>query len=93
MATATESTPTPEYTSAALQARELEWAKNSPELEQAHAAANQGIVRTRFPPGTYLQTPMAFTSAFLLDLIRSYGLSAQLRIHCDPIATSEVSLN
>lgn len=45
MAAATE-----EYDSAALQGRELEWAKNSPELLEAHAKANNGIVRTRFPP-------------------------------------------
>jgi glutaminyl-tRNA synthetase len=39
-----------EYTSAALNARELEWAVNTPELVQAHRAANGAIVRTRFPP-------------------------------------------
>ncbi len=37
-------------TSNALAARELEWAKNSPELLSEHAAINSGIVRTRFPP-------------------------------------------
>ena len=34
----------------ALNARELEWAKNSSELEKAHLATNGKIVRTRFPP-------------------------------------------
>ncbi|KAL7562356.1 hypothetical protein ACA910_016418 [Epithemia clementina (nom. ined.)] len=33
-----------------LQGRELEWARNSPALEQAHKAANGSLVRTRFPP-------------------------------------------
>ena len=37
-------------TSKALSARELEWAVNSPALEQAHAKKNGHIVRTRFPP-------------------------------------------
>ena len=37
-------------TSNALAARELEWAKNTPELEAEHAIINQGIIRTRFPP-------------------------------------------
>ena len=39
-----------EYTSAALSARELEWAKNSDALKEEHKSANAGIVRTRFPP-------------------------------------------
>ena len=39
-----------EYTSAALNARELEWAVNSSELLQAHRTANGALVRTRFPP-------------------------------------------
>eukprot|EP00581_Thalassiosira_minuscula_P017894 CAMPEP_0183726872 /NCGR_PEP_ID=MMETSP0737-20130205/24367_1 /TAXON_ID=385413 /ORGANISM="Thalassiosira miniscula, Strain CCMP1093" /LENGTH=690 /DNA_ID=CAMNT_0025958343 /DNA_START=66 /DNA_END=2141 /DNA_ORIENTATION=- len=34
----------------ALAARELEWAKNSPELLAEHAEINKGIIRTRFPP-------------------------------------------
>jgi len=38
------------YTSAALNARELEWANNSPELAARHKEANGPIVRTRFPP-------------------------------------------
>lgn len=33
----------------ALSAREIEWAKNSPELLEEHAAINKSIVRTRFP--------------------------------------------
>mmetsp|Transcript_2574 Transcript_2574/g.5513 ORF Transcript_2574/g.5513 Transcript_2574/m.5513 type:complete len:689 (+) Transcript_2574:142-2208(+) len=37
-------------TSNALAARELEWAKNTPELLAEHAVINQGIIRTRFPP-------------------------------------------
>ena len=37
-------------TSKALSARELEWAVNTPELEQEHAKINGPIVRTRFPP-------------------------------------------
>jgi glutaminyl-tRNA synthetase len=38
------------YTSASLNARELEWAVNPPHLVAQHAAANGPIVRTRFPP-------------------------------------------
>jgi hypothetical protein len=38
---------TQEYTSAALNARELEWAVNSPELLAQFKAANGPIVRTR----------------------------------------------
>jgi len=34
----------------ALVGRELEWAKNSPELLKKHAEVNGPIVRTRFPP-------------------------------------------
>jgi glutaminyl-tRNA synthetase len=34
----------------ALQARDIAWAKNTPELEQAHKDFNGTIVRTRFPP-------------------------------------------
>ena len=34
----------------ALNARELAWAKNSPELEAEHAKINGPIIRTRFPP-------------------------------------------
>ena len=34
----------------ALSARELEWAKNSPELLEKHKQINGNIVRTRFPP-------------------------------------------
>ncbi|KAL7528070.1 hypothetical protein ACHAWF_002429, partial [Thalassiosira exigua] len=34
----------------ALAARDLEWARNSPSLLAEHAAANAGVVRTRFPP-------------------------------------------
>lgn len=34
----------------ALQAREIEWAINSPELTQAHKDFNGPIIRTRFPP-------------------------------------------
>lgn len=41
---------TEEYTSAALNARELEWAVNSAELIQQHKQRNGPIVRTRFPP-------------------------------------------
>jgi len=37
-------------TSNALDARELEWAVNTPELLSEHATINQGIIRTRFPP-------------------------------------------
>ena len=40
----------PEYASAALSARELEWAKNSPEALQEHKKRNGKIIRTRFPP-------------------------------------------
>jgi glutaminyl-tRNA synthetase len=39
-----------EYASAALNARELEWAVNSPELLAEHKKANGPIIRTRFPP-------------------------------------------
>ena len=39
-----------EYTGAALSARELEWAVNSPELLAEHKRINGKIVRTRFPP-------------------------------------------
>lgn len=39
-----------EYTSAALNARELEWAINSPELIAEHKKINGPIIRTRFPP-------------------------------------------
>ena len=35
------------YTSAALNARELEWAVNSPELVAEHRRINGGVVRTR----------------------------------------------
>jgi glutaminyl-tRNA synthetase len=44
--------PPPETTtvSNALNARELAWAKNSPELEAEHARINGPIIRTRFPP-------------------------------------------
>ena len=44
------SEPTEEYTSAALNARELEWAVNPPEVLAAHKQANGSILRTRFPP-------------------------------------------
>ena len=37
-------------TSNALDARELEWAINTPEILAKHAVINQGIIRTRFPP-------------------------------------------
>ena len=37
-------------TTNALSAREIEWAKNSPELLAKHAEANGTIIRTRFPP-------------------------------------------
>ena len=37
-------------TTNALSAREIEWAKNSPELLAAHGEANGTIIRTRFPP-------------------------------------------
>ncbi|GKY99874.1 hypothetical protein MPSEU_000941100 [Mayamaea pseudoterrestris] len=39
-----------EYSSVALNARELEWAINSPELVAEHKKINGPIVRTRFPP-------------------------------------------
>jgi len=42
-----------EYTSAALSARELEWANNPPDVLAGHRATkgnNPGLVRTRFPP-------------------------------------------
>jgi glutaminyl-tRNA synthetase len=39
-----------QYQSAALNARELEWAINSTELLHEHQSINQSIVRTRFPP-------------------------------------------
>lgn len=39
-----------QYNGAALNARELEWAVNSPELIAAHKKVNGNIVRTRFPP-------------------------------------------
>jgi glutaminyl-tRNA synthetase len=39
-----------EYVSAALNARELEWACNSDALIQEHKDRNQGVIRTRFPP-------------------------------------------
>eukprot|EP00561_Arcocellulus_cornucervis_P009101 CAMPEP_0185810498 /NCGR_PEP_ID=MMETSP1322-20130828/6829_1 /TAXON_ID=265543 /ORGANISM="Minutocellus polymorphus, Strain RCC2270" /LENGTH=699 /DNA_ID=CAMNT_0028506815 /DNA_START=42 /DNA_END=2141 /DNA_ORIENTATION=+ len=44
--------PPPETTtvSNALNAREVAWAKNSPELEAEHARINGPIIRTRFPP-------------------------------------------
>jgi glutamyl/glutaminyl-tRNA synthetase len=38
------------YTGAALSARELAWAVNSPALLQEQKAANGRIIRTRFPP-------------------------------------------
>jgi glutaminyl-tRNA synthetase len=41
---------TPEYRSAALNARELAWAVNPPDVIAAHKQANGPIVRTRFPP-------------------------------------------
>lgn len=46
------STETPEDAPVrnALSARELEWAKNSPELLEKHKQINGNIVRTRFPP-------------------------------------------
>ncbi|GMH46775.1 hypothetical protein TrRE_jg6637 [Triparma retinervis] len=34
----------------ALSGRDLEWAKNSPQLDEEHKKINAGIVRTRFPP-------------------------------------------
>lgn len=37
-------------TSNALSAREIEWAKNTPELLAKHAEVNGTIIRTRFPP-------------------------------------------
>lgn len=40
----------PTYTSAALNARELLWAVNSPPLIAQHQATNGRVVRTRFPP-------------------------------------------
>mmetsp|Transcript_24643 Transcript_24643/g.60491 ORF Transcript_24643/g.60491 Transcript_24643/m.60491 type:complete len:695 (-) Transcript_24643:122-2206(-) len=48
MAEAKEDTST--TTRNALSARELEWAKNSPELLAKHKEVNGDIVRTRFPP-------------------------------------------
>lgn len=41
---------TDEYNSAALNARELEWANNPPETMTTHKARNGPICRTRFPP-------------------------------------------
>lgn len=41
---------TEETTKNALSARELEWAKNSPELLEQHKQRNGNIIRTRFPP-------------------------------------------
>jgi len=46
LAPAEEST-TEEYTSAALNARELEWAINPPELLAEHKRVNGSVVRTR----------------------------------------------
>ena len=37
-------------TTNALSAREIEWAKNSPELLAKHAETNGTVIRTRFPP-------------------------------------------
>lgn len=37
-------------TTNALSARELEWAKNTPELLAKHAEVNGPVIRTRFPP-------------------------------------------
>jgi hypothetical protein len=36
------------YTSAALNARELEWANNSPELLDLHRKINGPVIRTRY---------------------------------------------
>lgn len=44
MAETTTTTPN------ALSARELEWAKNPPDLQAKHAEINGPIIRTRFPP-------------------------------------------
>ena len=41
---------TTEYKSAALNARELEWAVNPPAVAEGHKKINGSIVRTRFPP-------------------------------------------
>lgn len=48
--TTTATTVDDEYRGAALSARELEWAQNSPELLEEHKRINSNIVRTRFPP-------------------------------------------
>jgi len=48
--TTTASTTTTTVTTNALSAREIEWAKNTPELLAKHAAFNGSIIRTRFPP-------------------------------------------
>jgi glutaminyl-tRNA synthetase len=47
---ATTTTTEETYNGAALNARELEWAVNSPTLLQQHQLANGSIIRTRFPP-------------------------------------------
>ena len=48
--TSTSTTTEETYNGAALNARELEWAVNSSKLMQQHQWANNGIIRTRFPP-------------------------------------------
>jgi len=50
MTMAAEPEATTIATSNALDAREIEWAKNTPELLSEHAEINRGIIRTRFPP-------------------------------------------
>jgi hypothetical protein len=45
---ADETEPAEAYTSAALNARELEWANNSPELLAEHKKINGPVVRTRY---------------------------------------------
>jgi len=45
-----ETAPAASVTTNALSAREIEWAKNPPELLAKHAEVNGTIIRTRFPP-------------------------------------------
>ena len=45
-----DETATTQINTKALQARELDWAVNTPELLQTHKEANGPIIRTRFPP-------------------------------------------
>lgn len=49
-ASASETAPATEYNSSALNARDLEWAKNPPDVLAKHQEINGSIVRTRFPP-------------------------------------------